>query len=58
MKRNLMAELTEGLDALAAEREGKNTLKHHAVKMNPAPTVPALVSCVPSVSAYEWPIFP
>ena len=41
MKRNLMAELTEGFDALAAEREGKITLKHHAVKINPAPTVTA-----------------
>lgn len=41
MKRNLMAELTEGLDALASERQGKVTLKHHAVEMNPAPIVTA-----------------
>ena len=41
MKRNLMAELTEGFDALAAERAGKITLKHHAVSINPAPTVTA-----------------
>ncbi|MBI1889450.1 MAG: transcriptional regulator [Burkholderiales bacterium] len=41
MKRNLMAELTEGFDALAAERKGKITLKHQAVNINPAPVVTA-----------------
>jgi len=41
MKRNLMSELTEGFDALAEARNGKITLKQHAVQMNPAPTVTA-----------------
>lgn len=41
MKRNLFAELTEGFDALAAERQGKVTLKRHAVKVNPAPEITA-----------------
>lgn len=41
MKRNLFAELTEGFDALEAERQGKVTLKRHAVKVNPAPAVTA-----------------
>lgn len=38
-KRNLFAELTEGLDALAAEREGKITLrkiKADALEVSPA----------------------
>lgn len=39
MNRNLMAELTEGFDALAAERQGKITLKHHPVTISPAPVV-------------------
>ena len=30
MKRNIFAELTEGFEALAAEREGKITLRTHA----------------------------
>ena len=41
MKRNLFAELTEGFDALQEERQGKVTLKSHAVAMNPAPVVTA-----------------
>jgi len=32
MKRNLFAELTEGFDALKAERKGKRTLRTHAVE--------------------------
>lgn len=40
-KRNLFAELTEGVDALAAERQGKITLKRHAIEVNPAPNVSA-----------------
>lgn len=36
-KRNLFAELSEGLDALKAEREGKMTLRTHLVKIKPAP---------------------
>ena len=37
MKRKLFAELTEGFDALKAEREGKRTLRTHAVGiMGPA----------------------
>lgn len=40
-KRNLYAELAEGLDALKAEREGKLTLRTHAVEYKPAPVVSA-----------------
>lgn len=40
-KRSLFAELTEGFDALAAERQGKITLKRHAIEANPAPEVSA-----------------
>ncbi len=38
-KRNLFAELTEGMAALAESREGKRTLRTHAVEFKPAPTV-------------------
>lgn len=41
MKRNIFAELVEGFDALAAEREGKLTLRNHTVKRQPAPQVTA-----------------
>ena len=40
-KRILFAELTEGFDALAAEREGKVTLKQHAVEVRPVPVITA-----------------
>jgi putative transcriptional regulator len=40
-KRNLFAELGEGLDALAASREGKHTLRTHAVDYHPAPNITA-----------------
>lgn len=39
--RNLFAELAEGFDALAAEREGKITLKGHVVELQPAPVLSA-----------------
>jgi putative transcriptional regulator len=38
-KRNLFAELTEGVEALAKARQGKRTLRTHAVEFKPAPTV-------------------
>jgi putative transcriptional regulator len=41
MKRNVFAELMEGFDALKAEREGKVTLKSHAVEKRPAASVTA-----------------
>lgn len=41
MKRKLIDDLTEGFGALAAERQGKLTLKRHAVAMKPAPVVSA-----------------
>ncbi len=41
MKRNIFAELAEGFDALAAEREGKLTLRSHTVKRQPVPQVTA-----------------
>lgn len=40
-KRNLFAEIAEGLDALKAEREGKTTLRSHTVTSSPAPDVTA-----------------
>lgn len=38
-KRDLFDELDEGLQALAAERQGKRTLRSHAVEWKPAPEV-------------------
>jgi len=38
-KRNLFAELTEGMAALAESCEGKRTLRTHAVEFKPAPKV-------------------
>lgn len=38
-KRNLFAEVSEGLDALAEEREGKRTLRTHAVTAKPIKTI-------------------
>jgi len=35
-KRNLFAELTEGFEALAAERTGKVTLRRHVIDVGPA----------------------
>ena len=40
-KRNLFAELVEGFEALEAEREGKVTLKTHAIEAKPAPSISA-----------------
>lgn len=40
-KRNLFAELTEGFDALEKAREGKLTLREHAVDVLAAPEVTA-----------------
>ena len=41
MKRNVFSELTEGFDALQAEREGKATLRTHAIQRKPAVAVTA-----------------
>jgi len=38
-KRDLFAELSEGMDALAEARGGKRTLRTHAVEFKPAPTL-------------------
>lgn len=38
-KRDLFAELKEGFDALAETRQGKRTLRTHAVEFKPAPTL-------------------
>ncbi len=38
-KRSLFAELREGVNALAEARQGKRTLRTHAVDYKPAPTV-------------------
>lgn len=40
-KRNLFAELTEGFEALSAERGGKMTLRSHAVETLPAAEISA-----------------
>jgi hypothetical protein len=40
-KRNLLAELNEGLDALADQRAGKQTLRTHEVEIQPALLVTA-----------------
>jgi len=37
VKRNLFAELTEGMTALADARKGKRTLRSHPVEFKPAP---------------------
>ena len=38
-KRDLFAELSEGMEALTGERQGKRTLRTHAVEYKPAPTI-------------------
>lgn len=38
-KRDLFAELSEGMAALAEARQGKRTLRTHAVEYKPAPAV-------------------
>ena len=38
-KRALFDELSEGMSALAAARQGKRTLRTHALEYKPAPTV-------------------
>ena len=40
-KRNLFEELREGMTALAEVRQGKRTLRTHAVEFKPAPEVTA-----------------
>jgi putative transcriptional regulator len=37
--RDLFAELSEGMEALADARQGKRTLRTHAVEYKPAPTI-------------------
>jgi len=39
IERNLFAELSEGMDALAAARRGKRTLRTHSIEFKPAPTI-------------------
>jgi len=41
MKRNLFAELTEGFDALAKQRQGKMTLRTTEIASKPTPVVSA-----------------
>ncbi len=38
-KRDLFAELSEGVEALGETRRGKRTLRTHAMEFKPAPTV-------------------
>jgi len=39
IKRDLFAELSEGVTALAEARQGKRTLRTHAAEYKPAPAV-------------------
>jgi len=39
VKRDLFAELSEGMEALAEARQGKRTLRTHTVEYKPAPTI-------------------
>ncbi len=39
VRRELFAELSEGMTALAEARQGKRTLRTHAIEYKPAPTV-------------------
>jgi putative transcriptional regulator len=41
VKRKLFDEIAEGFDALAKQRQGKRTLKTHALEVKPAPRVEA-----------------
>lgn len=41
MKRKLVDEIAEGFQALAQQRQGKRTLRTHALELKPAPTVKA-----------------
>jgi len=38
-KRNLFAEISEGMTALSEARQGKRTLRTHAVEFKPAPEI-------------------
>ena len=38
-KRELFTELSEGMDALAEARQGKRTLRTHAMEFKPAPSI-------------------
>jgi putative transcriptional regulator len=40
-KRDLFAELSEGMTALAEARQGKRTLRTHAVELKPTPEITA-----------------
>jgi len=40
-KRDLFSELSEGMEALAEARQGKRTLRTHALEFKPAPEVTA-----------------
>jgi len=40
-KRNLFAELSEGMTALGEARQGKRTLRTHAIEFKPAPEISA-----------------
>ena len=41
VKRKLVDEIAEGFGALARERQGKRTLRTHAVELKPAPNIKA-----------------
>ena len=39
MKRNIFTDITEGFEALAAQRKGRITLREHKVEARPAPSL-------------------
>ena len=51
MTRDVFAELVEGFDALAAERQGKATLRSHKVQLGALATVSAPISAADPFNA-------
>lgn len=52
--RNIFSELVEGFEALAAEREGKKTLRHHKMEVKEISTVtPERLSGAEIFSGYQ-----
>ena len=53
-KRDLFAELTEGLDALADRRAGKRTLRTHIVQLKPAPRITFGTRCPGATESHPF----
>ena len=53
-KRDLATDLSEGMEALADERHGKRTLRHHSVEFKPAHhNTAATDSCSPEPETFD-----